>query len=139
MSSPVGRTLLQLTGALAVVAGSFWVTLRLIDYWSVPPDPSLSVIHVVEATYGKRCQNYTPLLGNPNPVKAGNATNAVAQVCNNAKASCSFLIDLAKTSDPAVGCSKDFQFSWQCGAAPTLHRGELPNEAAGKTAVLSCP
>jgi len=141
MRSPVARTVLRLTGALAVLVVSFWATLKLLDYWSTPPtplDPNGEVIEVVEATYGKNCQD-AKSPGYPNLVKPGNATAAVAKVCDNAKGSCQYLVELAKAADPAPGCAKDFLVSWRCGGDPTPHLFHLAAEANSKTALLSCP
>jgi hypothetical protein len=139
MPSSVGRTVFQLSAALAVVAGSFWVTLKLIDYWSVPVDASGTAIEVVDATYGKACQNFTPPAGLPNLVRPGNATAAVAKICDKAKGTCHYLVDLAKAADPAPGCAKDFQVTWRCAGDPSSHQLHLGAEAEDKTATLSCP
>jgi len=139
MRSPWGRTAFRLIGALVVLGASFFVTLKLLDYWSAPLDPNADVIEVVEATYGKNCEAFTPPAGYPNLVKPGNATTAVAQVCNKTKGSCRYLVDLVKSSDPAPGCGKDFTVSWRCGADPTAHLSHLAGEANKKTAALICP
>jgi len=139
MRSSFGRTVLQLTGAFAVLAASFWGTLKLIDYLSVPLSQSTIAIQVVEATYGMTCQNFTPPAGYPNLVKAGNATAAVAKLCDNAKGNCRYPVNLAKTSDPAPGCAKDFQVSWRCAGDPATHQAHLAAEAADKIALLNCP
>ena len=138
MPSP-GRTLLRLVGALAVVAASFVATLKVLDQFSPPADPAAPVIQVVEATYGKSCEKFTPSEGHANQVKPGNATTAVAQVCDKAQASCHFIVDDSKLVDPASGCAKDFLITWRCGSSPTTYQSHLAAEANGKTAVLRCP
>jgi len=126
-------------GGFAVVAISFFVTMQFMDYWLTPADPNASVIHVVEATYGQSCRDFTPPPGHANTVKAGNATIALAQACDSAKASCIFDVDDKKLGDPATGCGKDFIASWRCGGDPKIHQFFLPVEASGRSALLSCP
>src|SRR5215472_11237756 len=108
MRSSIGRLLLAVIGGLAVVAASFFGTMQLLDYWLTPPDPSASVIHIVGATYGLSCKSFVPPSGKPNLVREGNATAALTSDCDNARASCMFVVDAIKIGDPADGCGKDF-------------------------------
>jgi len=137
--SPIVRILLKVIGGLAVVAISFFATTQLLDYWLTPPDPNASVIHVVEATYGLSCKDFTPPPGNANLVKLGNATAAVAKACDSARTSCIYAVDVAKLGDPANDCGKDFVANWRCGGDPTVHKFYLAAEASGRSALLSCP
>jgi hypothetical protein len=139
MRSSVGRVVVMVAGGLAVVAISFFATMQFMNYWLTPPDPNATVIHVVEATYGLSCKDFTPPPGHANLVKIGNATAALAQACDTAKASCIFEIDSAKIGDPATDCGKDFNAGWRCGGDPLVHRVVLPAEASGRSALLSCP
>ena len=139
MRSSAGRIILMVGGGFAVVAISFFVTMQFMEYWLTPADPNASVIHVVEATYGQSCKDFTPPPGHANLVKVGNATAALAQACDTAKASCIFDVDAAKLIDPATGCGKDFIASWRCGSDPQVHQVFLPAEASGRSALLSCP
>ena len=141
MPSSGGRLAFRLIGALVVLGASYVATLKLIDIWSppVPLDPSTLVIEIVEATYGQNCRDFTPPAGYSNEVKPGNATAAVAQVCDKASESCGYLVKLARNADPAPGCAKDFRVSWRCGGDPTVHTMRLAAEADSKTAALSCP
>jgi hypothetical protein len=139
MRSSAGRILLVVGGGFAVVAISFFVTMQFMDYWLTPPDPNASVIHVVEATYGQSCKDFTPPPGHANLVKVGNATAALAKACDTARASCIFGVDAAKLIDPATNCGKDFIASWRCGSDPQVHQVFLPAEASGRSALLSCP
>ena len=41
-------------------------------------------------------------------------------------------------NDPAVGCYKDFNATYQCGSLPTVKTINIPGEAGGKTAVFDC-
>lgn len=118
---------------------SFFVTLNLLDYWLTPADPTAAVIHVVQASYGQSCKDFTPPPPHANLVKAGNATAALAQACDMKNASCLFAVDVAKLSDPANGCGKDFVAGWRCGNDQKVHQFYLAAEASGRSALLSCP
>ena len=139
MRSSTGRILLMVAGGLAVVAISFFATMQFMDYLLTPSDPNANVIHVVEATYGQACKDFTPPPGHPNLVKAGNSTAAVAKACDSAKAHCIFNVDANEIRDPATGCAKDFIASWRCGGDQKVHQFYLPPEASGRSALLSCP
>jgi hypothetical protein len=139
MRSSFGRVLVRVAGGLAVVAISFFATMQFMAYWLTPPDPNASVIHIVEATYGQSCKDFTPPPGHTNLVKAGNATAALAKACDTAKQSCIFDVDDAQLGDPATNCGKDFIAGWRCGNDPEVHRLFLPVEASGRSALLSCP
>jgi hypothetical protein len=139
MRSSIGRVLLMVAGGFAVVAISFFATMHFMDNWSTLENPNASVIHVVEATYGQSCKDFTPPPGHANLVKVGNATAALAQACDKAKSSCIFDVDAAKLIDPATDCGKDFIASWRCGSDLQVHRVFLPAEASGQSALLSCP
>src|SRR3982074_2869826 len=56
MASTAGRTMLKLTAGTAVLLGSFWLTLEILDYWAAPEDPNADLIAVTEATYGMNCR-----------------------------------------------------------------------------------
>jgi hypothetical protein len=129
----------MVAGGFAVVAISFFATMRFMDYWLTPPDPSASVIHVVEATYGQSCKDFTPPPGHTNQVKVGNATAALTKACDRAMESCIYDVDDTKIGDPATGCGKDFIARWRCGSDQKVHQFYLPPEAAGRSALLSCP
>ena len=139
MRSSIGRILLSVTGGLLVVAISFFATMQILDYWLTPQDPSASVIHVVDATYGLACKDFASPAGKPNLVKVGNVTAALAGACDKAKTTCLFAVDAVQIGDPADGCSKDFIANWRCGSDQTVHQFYLPAEASGRSAVLSCP
>jgi hypothetical protein len=131
--------LAALAGGVMVVAACFWSTRAILHYWSAPTDPNADVIHVVEATYGDNCQTFVTPDRYPNFAKPGNASAAVATVCNKTKASCLFTIDVTKLGDPANGCGKDFTVSWRCGSSTQLHQIYLPAEANKRIALLGCP
>jgi hypothetical protein len=136
MRSSIG---LRVTGGLLVVAISFFATMQILDYWLTPPDPSASVIHVVDATYGLACKDLAPPSGKPNLVKVGNFTAALTSACDKAKTTCLFAVDAVQLGDPADGCAKDFIANWRCGNDPKVHQFYLSAEASGRSALLSCP
>jgi hypothetical protein len=139
MGSSIGRGLLMVIGGFAVVAISFFATMRILDYWLTPQDPNAGVIHVVTATYGQTCRDFVPPFGRPNLVKTGNFAAALTSACDKAKTTCLFAVDAVKLGDPAPGCSKDFVASWRCGSDPKVHDFYLAAEASGRSALLSCP
>jgi hypothetical protein len=137
--SSIVRILLPIMGGLIVVATSFFATMQILDYWLTPPDPNTSVIHVVEATYGLSCKDFTPPAGYTNLVKVGNVTETVAKACDGARTTCLFPVDVEKFGDPANGCGKDFNVRWRCDGESEVHRFYLTSEASGRTALLACP
>jgi hypothetical protein len=139
MRSSGGRVLLTVIGGFAVVAISFFATMQILDYWLTPPDPNANVIHVVDATYGLACKDFTPPSGRPNLVKIGNVTAALTSTCDKAKTTCLFAVDAVQLGDPAPGCGKDFIANWRCGNDPKIHPFYLTMEANGRSVVLSCP
>ena len=139
MRSSIGRVLLMLIGGFAVVAISFFATMRFLDYWLTPPDPNSSVIHVVDATYGQACKDFVPPDGRANLVKTGNVTAALTSACDKAKTTSLFAVDAVQIGDPAPGCGKDFIANWRCGNDQKVHQFYLTAEANGRSALLSCP
>jgi hypothetical protein len=139
MRSSKGRILLRVLGALLVVAISFFVTMKLLDYWLTPTDPNASVIHIVAGTYGLVCKDFVPAPGKRNLVKFGNVTAALTSACDNAKMACSFKVDVVQLGDPVDGCPKDFIANWRCGDDQNVHRFFLPAEADGRSVELICP
>jgi hypothetical protein len=139
MRSSMGRILFGVLGALLVVATSFFVTMKTLDYWLTPTDPNASVIHIVAATYGLACQNFVPSPGKHNLVKFGNVTAALTSACDKTKMTCTFAVDTVQLGDPADGCAKDFIANWNCGDDQNVHRFYLAPEASGRSVVLSCP
>jgi hypothetical protein len=139
MPAPTPRTLLHLTTAAAVVLGSFWITLKILDYSAAPEDPNADLIEVTQATYGLNCQG-TPIPGGGvNQVKAGNATAIVSNICDKARESCAFAVDVNQIGDTAPGCGKDMSIAWRCGSETTVHTVHVAPEAHSKTISLTCP
>jgi hypothetical protein len=139
MRPSIGRVLLMVIGGFAVVAISFFASMKVLDYLLAPQDPNASVIHVVDATYGLACKDFAPPSGRPNLVKVGNFTAALTGACDKAKTTCLFAVDVVRLGDPAPGCSKDFNANWRCGSDPKVHQFYLTAEANGRSALLSCP
>jgi hypothetical protein len=135
----MGRVLLMVFGGFAVVAISFFATMQILDYWLTPQDPTASVIHVVDATYGLACKDFVPTAGRPNLVQVGNVTAALTSACDKARTTCLFAVDVAQIGDPANGCGKDFVANWRCGSDQKVHQFYLAPEASGRSVLLSCP
>jgi hypothetical protein len=135
----MGRVLLMVIGGFAVVAISFFATMQILDYWLTPQDPTASVIHVVDASYGLACKDFVSPSGRPNLVQVGNATAALTSACDKARTTCLFVVDAVQIGDPANGCGKDFVANWRCGSDQKVHQFYLTPEASGRSALLNCP
>src|SRR4051794_3565223 len=88
-SGPIG---FKVIGGLAVVLASFWLSLQIMDYWSLPPNAS--EIRILEATYGLNCRDFAVPAGRINEVRPGNATAMVLETCGKATGSCSFAVNV---------------------------------------------
>jgi hypothetical protein len=124
MKRSLGGVILRIVGGIAVVAGSFFITLFLVDRFDQPAAPG--IVTVAEASYGPACR-----------AKPGNVTGYVAQACDQ-KRKCSLTIDAAKMGDPAPGCGKDFSVKYRCQQNAALHNISIAAEANGKTVDLDC-
>jgi hypothetical protein len=139
MTATLGHSLLKVTAAVAVVLASFWLTLKLLDYLATPEDPNADLIEITEATYGMNCQGSVGPGGRVNQVQVGNANAAIAKICDKARESCAFAVDVNQIGDPAPGCAKDLSISWRCGAEEMVHRVHVAAEAHSKNISLTCP
>jgi hypothetical protein len=139
MPLSLGRTTFIPAVAVAIVAGSFFVTLNVLDYLSVPSHVSAGVIHIVSATYGKNCDGFTTSTRSVVQIKNGNATGPVSKRCDGAKGSCDYVVDLTKLGDFAPGCGKDFSVDYHCGANSDVRTARLAGKANGKAVQLLCP
>lgn len=139
MRSSAIRTIIMIIGGISVVAGSFLLTLKILDYASVARDPQPDVIHVAVATYGLSCYGFLTPQKTITIIKEGNATAAVSKHCEGVKRSCDYVVSPAELGDPAGGCGKDFIIGWRCGADSTIHEALLKAEAVNKTASVKCP
>lgn len=122
MLSSMIRKALLLIGALAIVMGSFFLTLKVMDYWETPPGK----IEVSTATYGGNCRAPT-----------GNVTKSVQAACDG-KESCRYVVNVNELGDPAGGCLKDYAVQYYCRPNPDARSFRLPGEADGKTVYLFC-
>jgi len=115
-------------GGLAVVAASFYTTLKVMDYNATPAPSYPSSIKIEEATYGANCAN---------GVKPGNATQYLAKACDG-RARCNILISVQELGDPAQGCRKDFSARLTCNQLEPARRVHINGEANGSTVRIDC-
>jgi len=116
----------QFAGGFAVLIGSFFTTLVVLD-WINAPAPMPSKIKVLEATYGPNCMKAAP----------GNATVYAAKICD-AASRCTIPIDVTKMGDPAQGCWKEFVVKFGCLPKTGSRTLSLPGEANGSTLLIDC-
>jgi hypothetical protein len=69
---------------------------------------------------------------------SGNATAHVGATCNGLD-SCSYVVNTANLGDPAPDRTKSFYVQYLCGANGPAKEVEVPDEAHGNFAHLSCP
>ncbi len=124
------KIILKTAGGLAIVIGSFYTTLKVMDYFSTAPVQSgrLNSIKIEEATYGANC---------PNGVKLGNATQYSAKACDG-HARCNILISVQELGDPAPGCGKDFSVRLKCNQQEPARKLHINGEANGSTVRVDC-
>jgi hypothetical protein len=106
--------------------------------WRVPPVEGK--IHVVEATNGENCRNFTPKFPDFNFIERGNATSPMRDECEG-KARCEVRWEMNKMAigNPAAGCLQDFVVEYRCGSSQPVKTIKLPADANGKTVLLECP
>ena len=97
-------------------------------------------VNVIEATYGGTT---VPIYVEFCPAIApGNVTGAVHAGCQGLK-NCEFTVDQAILGDPAFGCWKSFDVTYQCAQNPNATRTVSipadPDGADNKSVTLSCP
>ena len=122
---------LKATAGLAIVVGSFFATLKVMEYrdGNAPAEIArLNSIKIEEATYGENCSN---------GVKLGNATQYASKACNG-RAQCNILISVQELGDPAPGCGKDFSLRLRCNQQPLIRKMRINGEANGKTIHVDC-
>jgi hypothetical protein len=136
VQSPSLATVLRVLAGLGIMLASFWITLQVLDTRNAAPDQNL--IQVTEATYGMNCAGFAVPAGYENRVKAGNITQKVSDICEAARDSCEFFVNVSEIGDPAPGCGKDFSVNWRCGRNETIHRIGIAAEANGKPVSLRC-
>ena len=90
----------------------------------------------IEAALGLRVRSAT--YGGSCGVRPGNATADLAKFCDF-KHDCEYTIDVARLSDPAPRCQKDFSVEYSCGSDPGVMRENVPGEAGLGSAIrLRC-
>jgi hypothetical protein len=87
------------------------------------------VIHITGGFYGRNCQGmgFPPMPPDARPDR----TAHLAQACEG-KTSCEYDVDHTVIGDPASGCFKIYEATWQCvsGATRTMHMATVPAEAS---------
>jgi hypothetical protein len=121
--SRIGVIAFRVVGGIAVVVGSFFATLFVMDRFS---EPSIGSVSVMEATYGANCG-----------AKPGNLTAYVVKTCGQTPR-CSLPIDVSKMGDPAPGCVKNFSVKYSCRKNSSVRDASASPEASGKTLDLNC-
>jgi hypothetical protein len=122
---------LQAIAGLAIVAGSFFATLTVMDYLdgAAPAQPTRpGSIKIEEATYGENC---------PRGVKPGNATPYASKACDG-QALCNILISVRDLGDPAQGCAKDFSLRFRCNPESPVRNVRINGEANGRNMRVDC-
>jgi hypothetical protein len=83
-------------------------------------------ISVLAAFYGQSCG-----------AAHANVTAQVKAKCDN-QTNCQYRVDVGSLGDPAPNCPKNFVVLFGCTGQPPARLVQLPAEATGRTAVLSC-
>jgi len=97
-------------------------------------------VNVIEATFGG---STVPIYVEICPAVApGNVTAPVHDACQGLK-NCDYVVNTSIIGDPAFGCWKSFQVTYQCAqnrnATKTVTIPANPDGADNKTVSLSCP
>ena len=112
---------LKALGGATIFFGSFFITLRAIDYYEEQANRPVPLITVEEATYGSNCGRR---------IGRGNVTQFFSKACDG-RSSCDVTIDVAQLGDPAPGCGKDFAIRFLCDQQPPGKSEYLKGEANG--------
>lgn len=108
---------------------------RVVEYFHglfARPGPE---IVVVSASYGLNCPTGTSDPEAANLTPAGNATAKICELCRFT-AFCVVQVGHSWLGDPAPGCAKDFDVTYQCGKG--IKSAHIDGEASGKSVVLKC-
>ena len=97
-------------------------------------------VNVIEATFGGTT---VPIyVESCPPVAPGNVTIPVHDACQGLK-NCNYTVNRDAIGDPAPGCWKSFEVTYQCArdrnATRTVTIPAAPDGADNKTVALSCP
>jgi hypothetical protein len=132
----------RIAALVGVTVASAVISFQLFEYLDAsgrsgwPAAPSDNIMEIVEATYGASCRVSAPQ--SAAAIKDGNATAAIAKLCDKAIDDCSFVFDLADMGDPLPGCGKDLSIVWRCVKEPNPRRLLVPAEAHRKPVYISC-
>ena len=83
-------------------------------------------VNVLTAWYGQSCG-----------AAHGNVTAHVKSRCDGRR-QCDYAVDVAALGDAAPNCSKNFVVLYTCSGQPAVRMAQLPAEAHGRMAVISC-
>lgn len=83
-------------------------------------------VSVLTAWYGQSCG-----------AAHGNVTAHVKSRCDGRR-QCDYAVDVAALGDAAPNCSKNFVVLYACRGQPAVRLAQLPAEAHGRVAVISC-
>jgi hypothetical protein len=100
--------------------------------------PHRSEVTVLSATYGLNCRAFTVEAPAVNWAGPGNITQKIKDRCD-LSAKCTVSVDVDELGDPASGCGKDIDITYQCTGMSDAKAAHLPGEADGKSVVLECP
>ena len=96
-------------------------------------------VHVIEATYGGTA---IPVYNGCPAIAPGNVTAPVYAACQGQK-TCVFTVDQSLIGDPAEGCWKSFEVTYQCAMnrneTRTLLIPAIPDGADNKSVTMVCP
>jgi len=96
-------------------------------------------VNVLEATFGGTT---VPIYNDCPVIAPGNVTSPVYAACQGKK-SCDYTVDTSVIGDPAFGCWKSFEVTYQCAmngnATQTVLIPADPGGADNQTITLSCP
>jgi hypothetical protein len=122
------KTVLKALGGGAILVGSFFITLRAIDYYTERANRPAPIITVQEATYGSNCGRR---------IGRGNVTPFFSKACDG-RSSCDVTISVEQLGDPAPGCGKDFVIRFLCNQEHPGKSEYQKGEANGSTLHLNC-
>ena len=94
--------------------------------WMVSQAANAEGITVLTALYGQSCG-----------AAHANVTAQVKLRCDR-QASCQYRVEVGTLGDPAPNCPKNFVVLFGCPGQTPVRLVQLPGEASGRTAVLSC-
>jgi len=130
------RRTFAITGlALAILVTSFATS----SWAQRDNDHRRNGVNVIEATYGGTT---VPIYNGCPVIAPGNVTSPVHAACQGQK-TCVFTVDQGLIGDPAFGCWKSFEVTYQCAMnANETQTAFIPADPGGadnQIVVLTCP